>query len=91
MDYIIKLPSGFCALISQTNAILNAALIPWSGSEGGYTYDINKSGFEYYQAADKTVYYTDADGTNARIWCAGSELRRHLHRLEQIKARRTKK
>ena len=85
---IIKFPSGFYGLITNSGTIVNAALIQWDGFEGGYSYNTDSDNLNYYIAADRTVYYTNPDGTDARIWCAGPQLRKHLHRLAQIRARR---
>ena len=96
MENIVKMPSGFyaiapadrCEEYKHTGKLIdwtNAALTRWDGSTGtAYPHDISGSAFEYYQTANGTVYYTDAGGKNARIWCAGSQLSAHCHRLYQI-------
>ena len=85
---IIKLPSGFCALkVISTGTIYRADLLPWDGKRGtSYPVDLNPS-FEHYIDADNNVYYTDANGVNARIWCGGKRLNAHCHHLAQIRAR----
>ena len=87
---IIKFPSGFYGLVTvPENTIVKADLIPWDGKRGtDYPHDLNNQIFEYYIDARNTVYYTDHDGINARIWCSGKELNRHCHHLAQIAARR---
>ena len=86
---IVSLPSGFYGLeVITTGEIVNASLVKWDGQRGtAYKYNTNGQ-FEYYQDAHNTVYYTDAGGKNARVWCAGSRLNSHCHRLQQIAARR---
>jgi hypothetical protein len=64
----------------------------WNGTDatGRYQYpqdDIN----DWNMTIDErgTVYYIPHDGTNEpRVWCPAADLTRHLHRLEQIAARR---
>ena len=101
MDNIVKLNSDFYALASaesceqyeKTGKLIdwkNAALIKWDGKKGTtYPYNVDGSSFEYYIAADNTVYYTDKGGKNARVWCAGNKLAQHCHHLQQIEWRRT--
>lgn len=86
---ILKFASGFYGLqVISTGEIIDAALTRWDGKTGtAYPYNINNS-FEYYQNAQSTVYYTDAGGKNARVWCSGRDLPGHTHHLAQIAARR---
>lgn len=86
---IIKLPSGFYGLmVNSTGVIIDAALIKWDGKTGTkYPYTNFCENFEMYQAANKTVYYTDIGGNDARVWCSGRDLNRHCHHLQQIAAR----
>ena len=91
---IIKLPSGFYALFTNEGKLVNAALVKWSGdAKNGNApnyFDIcgRDNRFEYYQSAEGTVYYTDTNGKNARVWCPASQLRAHLHQLAAIYSRR---
>ena len=86
---IISFASGFYGLqVISSGEVVDAALIRWDGHRGtSYPYDSMCSNFEFYQDAKNTVYYTDKDGVNARIWCPGDRLNTHCHRLQQIKAR----
>lgn len=88
MDTIIKFPSGFYGLCVKGH-IFNAALVQWNGSAKNT--DINyfdicgtDNRFEYYQDSEGTVYYTDENGQNARVWCPAESLRKHLCDLKRI-------
>ena len=85
MHSIERLTSGFYGLkVTSTGQFYRADLIPWDGKRGtAYPYDMNET-FEFYQDAENTVYYTDKDGANARVWCSGSRLAAHCHHLHQI-------
>lgn len=88
MHSIERLTSGFYGLkVTSTGQFYRADLIPWDGKRGtAYPYDMCET-FEYYQDAENTVYYTDKDGANARVWCSGSRLAAHCHHLYQIQNR----
>ena len=85
---IIQFKSGFYGLVTvPENTIVKADLIPWDGKRGtDYPYEPIVT-FNYYIDANNTVYYTNLDNTDARIWCSGKELNRHCHHLAQIAAR----
>ena len=103
MQNIVKLSNGYffalasaekCEEYKRTGCLpewASASLIAWDGKRGtAYPFTIDpESNFEYYSAADNTVYYTDRGGKNARIWCGGSRLSAHCHRLHQIAHRYT--
>jgi len=88
MQYIKRLPSGFYMLAWNGEGWTDAALIPWDGKRGTDTpYNTESENFNYYIAADNTVYYCQKDGSDAGIWCPGSSLQSHCRRLSQITAR----
>ena len=64
----------------------------WSGidASGRYQYPADQISYWNMTIDERgTVYYIPHDGTSEpRIWCPASILTRHLHRLEQIAARR---
>jgi hypothetical protein len=85
---IVKFASGFFGLqVISSGEIVRADLIRWDGKRGtSYSYNTGDS-FEYYIDAANTVYYTDGDGKDARVWCAGKRLNDHCRHLAQIMAR----
>ena len=85
---IVKFESGFYGLkVISTGEIIRADLIPGDGKRGtNYPYNVNDC-FEHYINAENTVYYTDKNGENARVWCSGNRLNAHCHHLAQIRAR----
>ena len=88
MEYIKKYNSGFYGRYDHTGILKDASLLPWDGKRGTcYQYDTAASGFEYYIDAQNNVYYTDANGKDARYWCSGKRLNAHCNHLQQIKAR----
>ena len=86
---IIKFSSDFYGLVTvPENTIVKADLIPWDGKRGtSYPHEPNP-GFNHYIDAQNTVYYSELDNSDARIWCSGKDLNRHCHHLAQIAARR---
>ena len=64
----------------------------WNGSDasGRYQYPADQiSAWTMTIDERGTVYYIPHDGKNEpQIWCPASILTRHMHRLEQIAARR---
>lgn len=84
---IKKLPSGFYALYNG-DVLADAALVEWDGKRGTeYPYTIDPNYCRYYIDSKNTVYYSVIKGGSG-VWCSGSELNRHCHRLAQIAARR---
>lgn len=88
MTNIIRLPSGFFAIRSESGEIRAASVTRWDGRTGtAYPYNTAGIGFEYYRTARGDIWYTDEGGKNARIWCSAERLAQHCHRLHQIAAR----
>ena len=63
----------------------------WDGREasGRYQYPMDQvEEWDMLQADNGTIYYAAHDGSKEyKIWCPGADLTRHIHHLEQIKAR----
>lgn len=57
---------------------------PWSGEHEGIKYP-GADHAKYMQGTDGTIYYRYGDGWS--VWCAATELRRHLIRCNQIASR----
>lgn len=62
----------------------------WDGSEpsGRFKFDTTSERFRYYIDDGGTVYYTiPEEPEKYLVWCPAGRLTKHLHHLEQIKAR----
>lgn len=89
MFRINQIASGVYCRVWSNGTVIDQNLERWDGRRGtDYPYNVRDSRTEYFIAPDNTVYYSEVDGSNARIWCPGSRLNAHCQHLQAVLVRR---